>query len=528
MPVRVILRLRPKDERLPQDLFSNCLLQKQHSGAGLLISCGLHCAAAVALTVAGAWPHGLPEQWPPSGYEVHYLRVVVPRPLYFLPKGGKMASVKRSAGGQVSLGRAARPAPAPQPANVGVMRVPRVQAVARSQMVLIQPELRIEVPSNLKLPEVFAWSRHQAGGPAVPIVPGHSESGSGRPAVEPIVTVANSQERVGRVNVAPVPAPISAKLSISPQATTPLSFPSQAGAESERRISVDTLDADAVNLLASSPQHAKPGEVVRIPSGTAVPGANAAVGVASGAVSVTEPGTASAPGARVQGRAAVTEASGSRTTVHQEGTQAAGGGRARSGRTEEEPRVALAGANALATAATPGAQEPGDSKDALATAPVRKVHPKDGNFDVVVVQAARAGSARDDGVVLSGAQVYTVYVEVGTERPWVLQFCKPADVRSERIHGGVLQLSAAGSIEPPYPMVTVVPPPGSAFTASKLYVRGILNREGRFDRLSMVGETSAGGRQLLSLLEQWQFRPAMENGTAVGVEILLAIPGARN
>lgn len=531
--VRIILRLGRKDDRLPSDLFCNCLLQRRHSGFGLLISCGLHCAAAVALTVAGAWSHHLREPWPPSGYEVQYLRVVAPQPFYFFPAKSRATAVTadRNARARVApanIARLARPSP-PRSGNVGVMRIPRVQATARNQMVLVQPGLQINVPSDLKLPEVFAWSRHQAEVPAALIIPGHSESGAGRPAAEPSLTATNSQERVGRVNVAPVPAPIAAKLSISPQATTPISFPSEAGAESNRRISVDTLDADPVNLLSSSAQHPKPGELVRVPTGTAVPpgisGANSAAGGASG-----QPGTQRSRESRAPAASATPSArampgtSGIHAVVRQEGSQAATDARAASDDAGNHPRAPSTGAIPVATAAPPGLQEAANSGTASPGAPIRKIHPKNGDFDVVVVQAPRAGSTREGEVVLNGSQVYTVYLEVGTERPWVLQFCKPADTSTDHVRGGVLQLSAGAGIQPPYPVVTVVPPPGSTFTEAKLYIRGILNREGRFDQLAMVGETGASGRQVLSLLEQWQFRPAMENGTPVRVEVLLAIP----
>ncbi|MCL5096631.1 MAG: hypothetical protein M1608_03670 [Candidatus Omnitrophica bacterium] len=523
--MRIILRLGRKDDHHPSDLFCNCLLQRRNSGFGLLLSCGLHCAAAVALTVAGAWSHPLREPWPPPGYEVQYLRVVVPEPFYFFPSKNGATAVRANRNttarvAPVNGTRLARPSP-PRSGNMGVMRIPRVQAAAWSRMVLVQPELQINVPPNIKLPEVFAWSRHRTGVPATLIVPGHSESGAGRPAAEPSLTAANSQERVGRVNVAPAPAPIPAKLSLSPQATTPISFPSEAGAESDRRISVDTLDADPVNLLSSSAQRPKPGEQVRIPSGTAVPsgiaGANPAASGASGQPGKQGSRESRTPAASVTAPArAMPGASGIHTVVLQEGSQAA---------TEDQPRAPSAGAIPVAaTAAPPGLEEADHSGRASPGAPIRKVHPKNGNFDVVVMQAPRAGSTREGKAVLNGSQVYTVYLEVGTERPWVLQFCKPADAGAAHVRGGVLQLSAEAGIQAPYPVVTVVPPPGSTFTAAKLYVRGILNREGRFNQLAMVGKTGAASRQILSLLEQWQFRPAMESGIPVPVEVLLAIP----
>ena len=399
------------------------------------------------------------------------------------------------------------------------MRIPRAQVPVRHEIVLVQPGVQLNVLPDLKLPEVFAWSRHEPGTPAALIIPGHSESGTGRPVAEPTLTTANAQPRIGQLNVAPVPAPLPAVLSVPPQATTPISFPAQAGSDSDTRISVDTRDADPVNLLASSARHPSPGELVRIPSGTAVPAGAAPDGTAGSAQSRKLPGGAPETSLR-----SGSDSERVQTGVRQEGLQT--GGRIRTGTDPAggRPLGEAATAMSAATGAGHGLQEPGDRGSTPQEAPLRKVHPKNGNFDVVITQAPRSGNSRESEAALTGSQVYTVYLEVGTERPWMLQFCKPADPGANRLRGGVLQLTAATRIQPPYPVVTVVPPPGSAVTAEKLYVRGILTGEGRLEQVALVGETDPAARQILRLLQQWQFKPAMENGIPVRVEVLLTIP----
>jgi hypothetical protein len=56
-------------------------------------------------------------------------------------------------------------------------------------------------------------------------------------------------------------------------------------------------------------------------------------------------------------------------------------------------------------------------------------------------------------------------------------------------------------------------------------VHGFVNPAGRFERLTMVlpGE-SAQAKFVLNTLQQWQFRPARQNGQVAMVEILLIIP----
>jgi len=56
-------------------------------------------------------------------------------------------------------------------------------------------------------------------------------------------------------------------------------------------------------------------------------------------------------------------------------------------------------------------------------------------------------------------------------------------------------------------------------------VRGILNSDGRFDKLALVFPGELGRKDvLLSSLKQWAFRPASRDGVPSEVEILLIIP----
>ena len=56
-------------------------------------------------------------------------------------------------------------------------------------------------------------------------------------------------------------------------------------------------------------------------------------------------------------------------------------------------------------------------------------------------------------------------------------------------------------------------------------VHGFVNLAGRFERLTVVFPTEfAHAKFVLSALEQWQFRPARQNGQLAPVEVLLIIP----
>jgi hypothetical protein len=152
---------------------------------------------------------------------------------------------------------------------------------------------------------------------------------------------------------------------------------------------------------------------------------------------------------------------------------------------------------------------------------IRRMHPSGGAFDVVIVQAAPE-KAFHPAAALSGKPVYTVYLEVGAPKPWVLQFCVPAAEGAPAM-SPVVNLADVQPVKAPYPMVTFIQPALAAVTSGYNLVHGFISANGRFRDLKAVGGNERAVR-VLPLLEQWEFRPAMLGSTAVDVEVLLAIP----
>ena len=157
--------------------------------------------------------------------------------------------------------------------------------------------------------------------------------------------------------------------------------------------------------------------------------------------------------------------------------------------------------------------------------PIRTVHPNTGVFDIVV-QSSSSDAWPDTIGLLSGKPVYTVYLQVGTQKDWVLQYCRPAEVeRALQAAGNVVQLGSPPPIKAPYPLVTVIPPRPLQPVADYFLVHGFLERGGRFKALRLVRESSRELReQLFPFLEQWEFRPGTRDGLPVLLEILLMIP----
>jgi len=145
--------------------------------------------------------------------------------------------------------------------------------------------------------------------------------------------------------------------------------------------------------------------------------------------------------------------------------------------------------------------------------------PKDGHFGAVIVGDALEQAFPELAGAWNGRVAYTAYLHVGTSKSWIMQYSLPRD--AEAAAGG-----AVSRLEAPWPYNIVRPnlAPGS-LDADALMIRGYVNDSGRFENLSIVFPQSFSGAQfVLTALEQWQFRPATQNGQPAKVEILLIIP----
>ncbi len=145
--------------------------------------------------------------------------------------------------------------------------------------------------------------------------------------------------------------------------------------------------------------------------------------------------------------------------------------------------------------------------------------PKDGQFGAVVVGSSLEEKYPETAELWTGRMAYTVYLHVGLSKSWIMQYSLPRSAEA----------AAAGNIDridAPWPYNIVRPniPPGE-INADALMVHGYVNQAGRFEALSVAFPPEFTQTQfVLSALQQWQFRPAMQNGQAVTVEILLVIP----
>jgi hypothetical protein len=225
---------------------------------------------------------------------------------------------------------------------------------------------------------------------------------------------------------------------------------------------------------------------------------------------------ASSSGALTPGPQAQTSPEGNSGTASRAGGMGAGRGAADSGSKAASIPDAVKQDGAKAGAAQ------GTEAGSGAVSEPSSVHitlPKDGKFGVVVVGSSLEEKYPETAQLWSGRLAYTVYLHVGLARSWILQYSLP------RADDG----AAAGNIahlEAPWPYNIVRPNiPSDAINADALMVHGFVNQAGRFEALTIAFPAEFAQAQLvLAALEQWQFRPAMQNGQIARVEVLLIVP----
>jgi hypothetical protein len=149
----------------------------------------------------------------------------------------------------------------------------------------------------------------------------------------------------------------------------------------------------------------------------------------------------------------------------------------------------------------------------------RIVLPKDGHFGVVVVGSSPMEEYPEAQGVWTDRLAYTVYLHVGLAKSWILQYCLPADA-AVVVAGNLTRPDA------PWPYVVVRPHLAPSDTnGDAIMVHGLINTRGQFERLAVVfPQQFAQAQFVLSALQQWQFRPATQDGQITAVEVLLIIP----
>ena len=387
------------------------------------------------------------------------------------------------------------PTPGGAPAAVAAERLPsNLIQQKHALQTLIQPEVRhdILIPQT-PLPQVLEWTAPQVI--VTRIVPPAPKPAAAIN-VKPTLETPNQESHVADVNVSSSPFETKAPLP-APSKTSPVAVKAS---EQAQRIPETSSKSSA----AATPASVISLSDVQLQQGTAVLPMISEVAPTpyTGSLSPGQPnGTAPAGNGKAD-------------------TKSAGAG---AGQTSGYSAGAASGASG-----TPGQGSgvntlPGDT--GLNTGGGRSIEeisqPKGGRFGVVVVGSSLAEDYPETVDVWRGRLAYTVYLHVGTAKNWIMQYSLPRS--KEATSPGIL----VGRPDAPWPYDMTRPSIDAGVNANAIMVHGFVNALGRFEQLAIVFPTElAETKFLLHALQQWQFRPASQNGVPTSVEVLLIIPTA--
>jgi hypothetical protein len=175
------------------------------------------------------------------------------------------------------------------------------------------------------------------------------------------------------------------------------------------------------------------------------------------------------------------------------------------------------GGTAVGTAdGSGGSIDDAGTADAASVTEIRQ--PVDGQFNAVVVGSSIAERYPETMQLWAGRLAYTVYLHMGVQKNWIMQYAVTREASD--VSGNVAQPHA------PWPYLMERPhfAPGD-FNSDAVMVHGLLNTSGHFEALAVVFPLDfSQARFVLSALQQWRFRPALQGGKVIAVEVLLIIP----
>jgi len=376
---------------------------------------------------------------------------------------------------------------APSPAAM-----PQTQQAKLGAQTLVQPDVSkpIQLTQEIPLPQVVIWSPNKVQVKKItPPQPQKPTSADVKPSVES----PNQEMNLADVNVAssfhPSPKNIVQPSTTSPVAThanIPVQMPPVTTSQS-------TLQPTPVQIMSLSDLRAKDSNVSLPPvNETKASNAQGPLGVGQ---SDKTPSALTSPNAKSQG------------TGPGQGPAA-----------NSTASAANSGPGGNGTPGRPGNSPNGNSNEPAASATMITV-PKDGHFGSVIVGDSLQDQYPEIGEVWHGRLTYTAYLHVGLSKSWILQFSLPR--AGDASHSGTV-----AHLDAPWPFSIVRPNlEAGSVDADALMVHGYVNQSGRFETLSVLfPEGFPRAQFVLAALQQWQFRPAAQDGQPARVEVLLIIP----
>ena len=440
----------------------------------------------------------------------------------------------------------------PQASLSSSLQLPVTRHASDREPVILQPDEpplpKLAIPVA---PPVAFWTK---ASPPVPrpqaVIPGRVQATSATPNLDapPVLSPPNPQPVASDIAAALAVAQSPPKLPLPNSSTNPIRVHGKSEAEIA---SFDVPGSDPVNLIYLA-ANATAQKQLEIPKGmqntpatradggsvmTAATAQSADNSKRSGGSTVAQHDPAASPPGGAAGTAPAAGVTAAKAAVDK-GQNSTAAGNSPSGKTPaadnspkgsavvnappgKTPPAAVAATSA--NAAEPVGTHAPDRAPNGSPAVIRMAHPVNGNFDVVILQSVARDDMPDVGGNLSGNPVYTVYLKVGDEREWLLEYCIPANVT--RTSSYQVNIDDSGAVSAPYPVTTVIPKNVVELPHPKhIVLHGLLSTAGVFREITGPDAESPLVREVLPLLREWQFRPALRDRVPVEVEVLLIIP----
>lgn len=368
---------------------------------------------------------------------------------------------------------------------------------ANSKVALLQPDLPKTLPATMvPLPQVLIWTPDVST--SVTVRPPSIQTANA-PILKPSPDPPNREKILADVRLSSTDSALN-KLALPASTTSPVVVHRPfATMQLPSTITTESGPATPAQVASLSEMALEKGTIALPPINTgsvAVVTKNSGEGTGAAGSNKSEAGKTAAGNGSNGGNGSGTGQSGSGNSVSHEPMAGSGVGL---------NQVGISG-------------DAGDSGD-VGTRSIAEIRqPMDGQFNAVVIGSSLAEKYPETTRLWAGRLAYTVYLHVGLGKNWILQY---AVVREkESVDGGAAQPNA------PWPYLMECPHliPGDV-DSDALMVHGRLNTDGHFEALKILFPVDfAQASFVLKALQQWQFRPARQEGRLIPVEILLIIP----
>jgi hypothetical protein len=502
--LRIIIERDPALRVEEVELFKSVMTRRRPKFRAFFGSLAVH-VAMLALIVAVSrylsWYHEDDVDW--SRFHAEPLRLHLAEPIFFNAGAADVPGVGThpDRAGKSAIGAKLHSA------VPDGLQLPSVRSSFRdSSPIILQPDPEPRAPKPpAALPALAFWARQAPELPrprALEVVsPGRTESPSPapKPAGPPVLAAPNREAAITDVNIAmpQKPAQTPPALPVPNSATVPVLI---RAVTDPRTASFETVSGQPVNIIALAAERSNARDVA-IPKGFQnLPSSPAGDGERSGsergdrpaseAVGTAREGAAKAPGSPSRQPVGATN------------------------QTDAQPSVA----SVLTLQPGMPPQPPGVPEV------IRVQHPSNGSFDVVIMQSAVRDDTPDLAGMLTGNTIYTVYLNVGDRKEWLMEYCVAAR-DNKQSSPYQINVDDEGTLTPPYPISSSIPGGlGTLRTAKAMVLRGLLTAAGSLQVTKATDTNSPWMSQLVALVSQWQFRPALRNNKAIDVEVVLVIP----